>query len=101
MLRHEFHGAQEIAERFENVMGLAATTGEVESWIYDRMHETYVADQDMVERMKKNNKYAYIDVLEHLLEYEKRGYWEASEEQLNQIKQVYLSVEGDIEEHIN
>lgn len=100
LLSHDYHGVQVIAQRFENVMGLAATTGSVETWIYDDMHKTYVADEEMVKRMKENNKYAYLDVLEHLLEYNQRGYWDASEEQLNQIKQVYLSVEGDVEEQV-
>ena len=31
MLAHNYHGAEQIAARFENVMGLAATTGDVDT----------------------------------------------------------------------
>ena len=100
MLAHDYHGAQQIADRFENVMGLAATTGEVEEWIYDDMHETYIEDDDMVRRMKENNPYAFIEIIEQMMEYYNRGYWDATQEQLDRLKQVYLKVEGDIEDRI-
>ena len=100
ILAHDYHGAQQIADRFENVMGLAATTGEVEEWIYGDMHKTYIEDEDMVKRMKENNPYAYIEIIEQMLEYYNRGYWDATQEQLDRLKQVYLQVEGDIEDRI-
>ncbi|MNP37198.1 Aerobic cobaltochelatase subunit CobN [compost metagenome] len=33
LLEHPFHGAQKIAERFGIMVGLAATTGKVDSWM--------------------------------------------------------------------
>ena len=101
ILAHEYHGAQQIADRFENVMGLAATTGEVEEWIYDDMHKTYIEDDEMVRRMKENNPYAFIEIIEQMMEYYNRGYWDATQEQLDRLKQVYLKVEGDIEDKID
>ena len=100
MLAHKFHGAQMVAERFENIMGLAATTGEVEEWIYDDMHATFIEDPEMQRRMKENNPYAYINILEQMMEYHQRGYWDATDEQLEAIRKVYLETEGDVEEHI-
>ncbi len=100
ILAHEYHGGREIADRFSNVMGLAATTGEVEAWIYDDMHRTYIADSEMVRRMKENNPYAYIDVIEQMMEYYRRGYWQATDEQIENLRKVYLDVDGDIEELI-
>ncbi len=101
MLAHQFHGAQVIGERFENIMGLAATTGEVEEWIYDEMHAVFIEDPEMQQRMKENNPYAYIDILEQMMEYYQRGYWEATEEQLETIRRVYLDTEGGVEEKID
>ncbi len=101
MLAHKFHGAQMIAERFENIMGLAATTGEVEDWIYDDMHATFVEDPKMQQRIKENNPYAYIDILEQMMEYHQRGYWEATEAQLETLRRVYLETEGGVEEKID
>lgn len=100
MLAHPYHGGAEIAARFENVMGLAATTGDVESWIYDELDAKYVADPEMRARMAENNPHAYMNILEQLMEYHSRGYWNASEEQLDRIRQVYLDLENSLEESL-
>lgn len=97
MLEHKYHGGAEIASRFENVMGLAATTGDVDPWIYDELDAQYVADPEMRARMAENNPHAYMNILEQLMEYHSRGYWNATEEQLDRIRQVYLDLENDLE----
>ena len=97
MLEHSYHGAQKIAERFENLMGLAATTGAVESRLIDDLDERYVADEEMRRRMAENNPYAYMGILEQLLEYSQRGYWDATPEQLERLHQVYLEIENSVE----
>ena len=68
MLAHNYHGAQKIAVRFENVMGLAATTGAVEQWIYNDLCAKYAQDEEMRRRMAENNPYAYMDILEQMEE---------------------------------
>lgn len=98
VLEHGYHGVQEIAKRFENIMGLAATTNSVEEWIYDELQRCYIEDEDLKERLMESNPYAYIDILERMLEYHKRGYWKATKEQIRKIKENYLKVEGNIEE---
>ncbi len=100
MLAHPCHGAQKIADRFENIMGLAATTGAVEQWIYNDLHSCYVMDESMARRMAENNPHAYMDILERMMEYHKRGYWQATEDQLDRIRSVYLRLEGDIEDRV-
>lgn len=97
MLAHKFHGAQKISERFENVMGLAATTGAVEPWVYDSLCEKYAEDEQMRRRMAENNPYAYMNILEQMEEYNRRGYWNASKEQLDAIRSAYLETEDRIE----
>ncbi len=97
MLEHKYHGVQKMAERFENVMGLAATTNSVEEWIYDDLHNCYVEDEVLRQRLKENNPHAYMDILEQMMEYYNRGYWQATEEQIDKIKQVYLELENSIE----
>ena len=97
MLAHKYHGAQKIADRFENVMGLAATTGAVEQWIYNDLCAKYAQDEEMRRRMAENNPYAYMDILEQMEEYSRRGYWNADKEQLEAIRQAYLETENRIE----
>lgn len=100
MLEHKYHGVQNIAQRFENVMGLAASTNSVEKWVYDDLHKTYVEDETLRNRMIKNNAHAFMDILEQMMEYYERGYWEATQEQLQMIKDVYIEIENDIESNI-
>jgi cobaltochelatase CobN len=97
MLRHKYHGAQKIADRFENVLGLAATTGGVDEWIYDDLFAAYVEDEKMRRRMTENNPFAYADIIERMMEYYNRNYWKATEEQIEKLKQTFLEIEGDIE----
>lgn len=100
MLKHKYHGVQKIVERFENVMGLAATTGKVEAWVYNDLYKKYAEDKEMQKRLKENNPYAYLSIIEQMLEYQKRGYWDATKEQLKTLKNLYLELEGNIEESL-
>lgn len=100
MLEHKYHGVQKIEERFENILGLAATTNRVENWVFKNMHSTYVSDEEMRKRMMENNKWAYQSILERLMEYNKRGYWDATEKELEELRNVYLDIEGEIEENL-
>lgn len=97
MLEHKYHGVQKIAERFENILGLAATTNGVEQWIYNDLYEKYIEDEKLRKRLKENNSYAYMTIVEWMLEYNKREYWQASKEQLEKLRNVYLDIEGNIE----
>ncbi len=98
MLEHKYHGVQKISKRFENILGLAATTNRVENWIFEGLHHTYVSDENMKRRMKENNRWAYMSMIETLLECNKRGYWKAKKNEIEELEKVYLEVEGDIEE---
>jgi cobaltochelatase CobN len=100
MLSSKYHGTQKIAERFENVMGLSATTGSVEQWIYNDLQKVYVEDESMRKRLAENNPHAYMSILEQMMEYYKRGYWNATEEQLAEIKKAFLELEDRIEESL-
>ena len=51
MLAHSFHGAQKIADRFENVLGLAATAGCIPSETFAQMEHTYVSDPELRRRL--------------------------------------------------
>lgn len=98
MLEHACHGVQKIQDRFENILGLAASTHGVEQWVFGGLYRTYVADEALRHRLIDNNRWAYYGMLERLLEYSQRGYWEASPEELLRVQQVLLDLEGNIEE---
>ena len=54
----------------------------------------------MRRRMGENNPYAYMDILQQMAEYSERGYWDATEEQLEEIRSAYLELEDRTEDLI-
>ncbi len=100
MLKHDYHGAQQIEERVYNTLGLAATTHAVDNWIWSSIADRFVFDEEMRKRLMENNKFAALGLTERLMEAEQRGYWEASAEELEKLRQAYMEMEGDIEESI-
>lgn len=100
LLKHDFHGAQKISDRIENILGLAATTNKVENWIWSEVAQRYLFDEEMLERLVGNNRWATQDIINRLLEANNRGYWKPTEEEIEKLKQAYLKVEGWIEEKI-
>ena len=100
MLKHQYHGGQKIQERFENMLGLSATTNRVDSQIFSSLHNTYISAEEMRKRMSENNPWAYMSILEKLMEANDRGYWDAEDKELDELKQLYLELEGSIEETV-
>src|SRR5690606_16544835 len=97
LLEHPYHGAQEIAQRFVNVLGLASTTNQVEQWVVSSLHDAYVADEARSKQMVENNRYAYHEILETMLECVQRQYWHPTEDQLEQLRHKYMQLESEIE----
>lgn len=98
LLAHEYHGVQHIADRVENVLGLAATTNRVDNWIWSKISERYIFDEDMRKRLEENNRWATAEIIGRLFEAHERGYWQATVEELDKLREVYLELEGSIEE---
>lgn len=98
MLKHDYHGGQKIADRVEYLLGLAATTNRVDNWIWSRVAENYVFNEEMRKKLQENNKWALHEIIGRLLEASQRGYWQATQEELNKLRKLYLEVEGELEE---
>lgn len=73
LLSHEQHGTQQILCRIENMIGLAATTNKVDSWIFNELNSTYITDEKRREERMKNNRFAFHSMMESLLESHTRG----------------------------
>jgi len=98
LLRTEYHGVQKINERFENMVGLSSTTGQVPSSIFDDMQSRYISDPVLRESLQRSNVWAYMSMLSRLFEAYERGYWSATEEQLDDLRKAYGECETDAEE---
>lgn len=97
MLNHEFHGAKNIKDRVEYLLGFAATTGKVQNWVFEDVADKLVLDEEMRKKIEENNPYAAVKMGELLIESNKRGYWDTNEDKLNEIKGIILNMESDIE----
>lgn len=97
---HGYKGAQEIAAMVDIVFGWDATADVVEGWMYYKITETYLFDDEKREWIKSVNPWAIHSMVERILEANQRGMWNASSENLEKLKQLYLDIEGNIEESV-
>ena len=99
MQRHGYKGAFELAATVDYLFGYDATTGVVEDWMYDTLAKTYVLDEDNQEFMRRANPWALRGIIERLNEAADRELWEEPDaEVLADMRQVYLDIEGDLED---
>jgi magnesium chelatase subunit H len=75
LLQHGFEGVRQIEAHVTNTMGWSATTGVVDSWVYQRISETYVLDPEMRARLAALNPKASARMANRLLEATERNYW--------------------------
>ena len=90
-------GAYEISQRMTALVGWGATSGFAEDWVYDGAHERYVEDEAMREKLRKSNPQAFRNVLRRMLEAAGRGMWNADDETLAQLRQLYSETEDELE----
>jgi len=98
MRRHGYKGAFELAATVDYLFGYDATAGVVPDWMYEQLAASYVFDEETRSFMQRANPWALRGITERLLEAASRGLWEAPEAKtLDQLRQVYLDMEGDLE----
>jgi cobaltochelatase CobN len=99
MQRHGYKGAFELAATVDYLFGFDATAGVVPDWMYAQLAENYVLDKDNQDFMKHANPWALRGMIEKLSEAVDRGLWEDPDpDVITQLQQVYLDVEGDLED---
>jgi len=99
MQRHGYKGAFELAATVDYLFGLSATAGVVRRWMYESLAQEYVLDATNREFMTKSNPWALRGIVEKLHEAKDRGLWESPDpETLAAMQQVYLELEGDLED---
>ncbi|QCQ91101.1 cobaltochelatase subunit CobN [Rhodococcus sp. SGAir0479] len=98
MRRHGYKGAFEMAATVDYLFGYDATTDVVADWMYEKLAETYVLDEQNRKFMSESNPWALHGISERLLEAVERKMWEEpSPEILDGLRQVYLETEGELE----
>jgi len=97
MLKHGYEGVRQIEEHVTNTMGWSATTGQVQPWVYERLTQTYILDEEMRERLAALNPTASAKVANRLLEAHEREYWSPDEATLEALRQAGEELEDRIE----
>ena len=99
MRRHGYKGAFELAATVDYLFGYDATAGVVADWMYEQLAASYVFDEQTRQFMRESNPWALRGIAERLLEAAQRGMWaEPDPKTLDGLRQVYLDLEGDLEE---
>ncbi len=99
MQRHGYKGAFELAATVDYLFGFDATAGVVHDWMYEKLAQEYVLDETNQAFMKQSNPWALRGIVERLSEAADRGLWEEPDpETIAAMQQVYLDVEGDLED---
>jgi len=88
MLRHGFRGVAEIENHVANTFGWSATADAVDSWIYTEISNTFLLNEEMLERLIELNPYSVQSLAKRLLEAHERGYWNPDENLLEQIREL-------------
>ena len=98
MRRHGYKGAFELAATVDYLFGYDATAHVVSDWMYERLAAAYVFDPENRAFMEKSNPWALRGITERLLEAAQRGMWaDPDPKTLDQLRQVFLDLEGDLE----
>jgi cobaltochelatase CobN len=99
MKRHDYKGAGDISRMVDIAFGWDATAEVLEDWMYEELAKKYALNKEMQEWLKEVNLYALQNIAERLLEAIERKMWQATEEMKGKLRQVYLDIEGVLEEN--
>lgn len=98
MMEHGYKGAADMANMIAHSFQWDATSAVMEDWMYEQYAEKYTFDPKVQEWLRDVNPWALQRMAEILLEAEQRGLWQAKPETKAELQEIYLSIEGEIEE---
>lgn len=96
--QHGFKGAQEFSAMVDIIFGWDATSNVIDDYMYDSVYETYMNDKELRDWIKEENPWALHAMSERLLEAVQRNMWNASDDKVENLQQIYLDMEGNLEE---
>ena len=95
---HGYRGAMELSANTELLLGWGATSDIAEDWMYEGIADKFVFDKDTREWLDDVNPYALMSIIKRLLEANERDLWDAPEDYIKELKEIFLSVEEHIED---
>ena len=97
MLKHGYEGVRQIEAHVTNTMGWSATTGQVAPWVYQRLSETFVLDEEMRNRLADLNPTASAKLVNRLIEAHERRYWSPDPAMLEALRRAGHELEDRLE----
>ena len=97
LLKHGSEGVHQIETQITNTFGWSATTGAVEPWVYQKLSETFVLDEEMRRRIAELNPAASARMANRLLEAHERDYWQPDAETLEALQMGADELEDRLE----
>ena len=97
MLKHGHEGVRQIEAQVTNTLGWSATTGQVDPWVYQRISETFVLDDEMRKRLAAMNPQASARMANRLLEANDRNYWQPDDATLAALQDAADELEDRLE----
>ncbi len=102
MQRHGYKGAFEMAATVDYMFGYDATAKVVDDWMYGQLTDSYVLDAEVQDFFRQSNPWALRGIIERLMESVDRGLWQQPDaDQLDKMRQVYLELEGELEDQMD
>ncbi|MEM9576985.1 MAG: magnesium chelatase subunit H [Pseudomonadota bacterium] len=97
LLKHGAEGVRQIEAHVTNTLGWSATTGQVDPWVYQRISETFVLDDEMRQRLADLNPTASSRMANRLLEANDRNYWSPDADTLAALQDAADALEDQLE----
>jgi len=97
LLDHGAEGVRQLEAQVTNTLGWSATTGKVEPWVYQRISETFVLDEEMRNRISELNPTASSRMANRLLEANDRSYWNPDPETIAALQDAADTLEDRME----
>ena len=90
-------GAYEISQRMTALIGWGGTVDFQDDWVYDQATETYALDEEMANKLRQANPEAFRNIVGRMLEAHGRGFWNASEDNLDKLRELYDLTDEELE----
>ncbi len=100
MKEHGYKGAGEISKRIGRLYGWQATAKAVDDSVFDDITRTFMMNEENRKFFEENNPWALEEIARRLVEAVERNLWDPAPDVKEALKEIYLEIEGWIEERM-
>jgi magnesium chelatase subunit H len=90
-------GAYEISQRMTALIGWGGTVDFRDDWVYEQATDTYALDTEMADKLRQANPEAFRNIIGRMLEAHGRGFWNAKEDKLQKLRELYELTDEQLE----